>query len=488
VKNLHIENKFPEIVILTKQLMQLAFDYKTFIAEVTQAAIAVFNPHQKAIAALMPKIIAANNGKNVAFTAEEQTTLKNAAIAAKKFEAISAIFSADSKAALATQLNNAKNIQITANKYVEIDTIEHKVFSAKKHNNIDNLLKNANAIILEGKDTSNALEHIATILRTKATINSNKNIQALQPTLKDIELLKNAIEECTEWLNNISNLPEINPDKLKQIKTIVNVSLAKYNKLFQNIEIKNNAQPTTKEVLDIVSNISRKELEPKERELINKYGEDLLLIADAQNKGIFPQHEILKEQTKEQMLAKSGNSDAIAVMDIIKGKPTIAISKHAIYPEASIAHETQHLIQYKKGQLAYWGKNNNPMPWIYDIHDEVEAHKVQFLVEPISLPIPDSGVRIQNIDEITPAYLKKYYPNLPWTHLSLDSTFQEIETALGNMIQNELKPKAIFEQIVLDDGKPVWSWDTLQNMSLRLFLCNENSKGFIKAYNISFIK
>jgi hypothetical protein len=104
--------------------VELAKSYSTFIAETTQKAIAEFTPHQKAVGALMPKITAANKGEKVVFTPEEQTTLKNAAAAAKKFENISGLFTPKNLAALATQINNAKGILSTANKYAKSNTEE----------------------------------------------------------------------------------------------------------------------------------------------------------------------------------------------------------------------------------------------------------------------------------------------------------------------------------------------------------------------------
>lgn len=65
----------------------------------------------------MPKIAAANKGEKITFSTEEQATLKNAAAAAQKFQTTAALFTANSQAALATQLNNAKGIQTTAAKY-----------------------------------------------------------------------------------------------------------------------------------------------------------------------------------------------------------------------------------------------------------------------------------------------------------------------------------------------------------------------------------
>jgi hypothetical protein len=99
----------------------LAKSYQTFIAEATQKAVAKFAPHQKAVGLLMPKIVAANKGEKVVFTAEEQATLKNAAAAAKQFENASGLFTPKNLAALTTQINNAKGIQVTANKYAKAD-------------------------------------------------------------------------------------------------------------------------------------------------------------------------------------------------------------------------------------------------------------------------------------------------------------------------------------------------------------------------------
>lgn len=101
----------------------MAKSYHTFIAEATQKAVAEFAPHQKAVGLLMPKIVAANKGEKVVFTAEEQATLKNAAAAAKQFENASGLFTPKNLAALTTQINNAKGIQATANKYAKADIL-----------------------------------------------------------------------------------------------------------------------------------------------------------------------------------------------------------------------------------------------------------------------------------------------------------------------------------------------------------------------------
>jgi hypothetical protein len=69
----------------------------------------------------MPKIVAANKGEKVVFTAEEQATLKNAAAAAKQFQNASGLFTPKNLTALTTQINNAKGIQATANKYAKSD-------------------------------------------------------------------------------------------------------------------------------------------------------------------------------------------------------------------------------------------------------------------------------------------------------------------------------------------------------------------------------
>jgi hypothetical protein len=67
-------------------------DYSQIKAEIAQDAAAAFAPSQKAFAALMPKITAANKGEKIIFTPQEQETLRNAGAAAKKFDGWAATF------------------------------------------------------------------------------------------------------------------------------------------------------------------------------------------------------------------------------------------------------------------------------------------------------------------------------------------------------------------------------------------------------------
>lgn len=109
--------KSPEILALEAKIQTLAQDYSQIKAEIAQDAAAAFAPTQKAFAALMPKITAANKGEKIIFTPQEQETLRNAGAAAKKFDGWAAIFSPKMQATFATQINNAKGIQLMAAKY-----------------------------------------------------------------------------------------------------------------------------------------------------------------------------------------------------------------------------------------------------------------------------------------------------------------------------------------------------------------------------------
>jgi hypothetical protein len=99
--------------------MALAKEYANIILDITKKAVAEFQPYQKMIAALLPKIIAVIKGENVSFTDEELALLKQAAAAAQRFQEWSKIFGGKSKTSLATMLDTAKNIITAAEKHAE---------------------------------------------------------------------------------------------------------------------------------------------------------------------------------------------------------------------------------------------------------------------------------------------------------------------------------------------------------------------------------
>lgn len=110
MENSNMGEKSPEIVALENQLFELAKSYQAFIANWAQTSIAEFNPHPKAIATLMSKITAYNNGKKIVFTDAEIAIIEKAVIAAQNFLNVSNLFPESVKAAIRNMLNNAISI------------------------------------------------------------------------------------------------------------------------------------------------------------------------------------------------------------------------------------------------------------------------------------------------------------------------------------------------------------------------------------------
>ena len=99
--------------------------------------------------------------------------------------------------------------------------------------------------------------------------------------------------------------------------------------------------------------------------------------------------------------------------------------------EAILAHEMQHLIQAMKGQLLYY-IDGNPVEYLYDLNDEVEAYKVQFIFDPNTVPGYPS--QISKISDITKACVKeivnnegrKLYDALPMDDYNASMTLEEL--------------------------------------------------------------
>lgn len=84
-----------------------------------ERAAAEFNPHPRAIAALMSKITAYNEGKNVKFSPSEMATIEAAANAAEKFLIFVQPLSEAMKTAIQNLANNAKIIAQATKKILE---------------------------------------------------------------------------------------------------------------------------------------------------------------------------------------------------------------------------------------------------------------------------------------------------------------------------------------------------------------------------------
>jgi hypothetical protein len=209
----------------------LAKSYQTFIAEATQKAVAEFAPHQKAVGLLMPKIVAANKGEKVVFTAEEQATLKNAAAAAKKFQNASGLFTPKNLSALATQINNAKGIQAAANKYAKSDA--EKI--AQKMANGTLIQKHQGGVQSEPMDTPEQEEMIFHLAMKHWAISASAEIYKAVVAL---------VEKPEEKNLTTSVLSEIG-DRLKSIvlgaaKDSIDLGVKVFDWFSQDIATKNN--------------------------------------------------------------------------------------------------------------------------------------------------------------------------------------------------------------------------------------------------------
>jgi hypothetical protein len=444
MKNNNIKDS-SEIIILKGRLVELSQQYKALKLQIFPAAIRIaekamsdFNLSLNAIKPFADRITAAAKGKITDFTDEEQALLKTTANFAQKLISESQSFTVEQLANNANLLANAKGIA--------------KIVSMFKY--------------------ALPLSNIERLKKTKTKIDANKNIQTFHPTADDIKLLNDAKAECEKWIESYSKEPRTAAGQ-ENLALVTKMRL-NYSKLSQNFDNCQGISPATEEVLGIAvdmaaeNRLDNKKLTKAEKLLVNDFRENLQSLANAQQNGRFPQQKIRENLTEDEMERASGDRTAIAVMTLEDGIPVIAIAKKCKNPKATIAHETQHIIQYQKGELAYLG--NAPLHWLYDIYDEVDAHKMQYLAVPTSLKKP-----IESIDEITPAYLSNNYGHLPQVRLSLTSTFEEIQNALV-AADNGVGPKTFFEEIANLANNPIKiNWDDIKNMPLKDFFSSTDA-------------
>jgi hypothetical protein len=115
---------------------------------------------------------------------------------------------------------------------------------------------------------------------------------------------------------------------------------------------------------------------------------------------------------------------------------------------ALIAHELQHLIQVKKGQLGLMKDGSGTVSFLYDLQNEVEAYQIQYTIDPNSVPgteIIRNGVGtgqtgsggaifIKKFADINTAAIQqmvtqegiKYYDNLPSTSYRISDTLSKL--------------------------------------------------------------
>jgi hypothetical protein len=457
------------------------------------------------------KITAAAKGQAADFTAEEQDALKTVATAATKIISQSQNFTAEELANNANVLANAKGLQKVAESMgamvgdEEVEAVD--IFGLG-----DELKALANTFEkLESKLWAFKKEQIAFRYEIQkkpvSDADFKKGINSFDTQKK--ELLKEIADVEKTFNEELDKLAIKYHSKKQKVKTIELWSKLNTYKSKGFIECVKRANSTieldkinkyrsflgdadfikanhgTIEALFIASGIETKPLEYKEREIATEFSNNLLALAEEQKAGKFPPIKINKDISRKEMGILSGDEDNFALMELKNGLPIISIAAKCKNVDASIAHELQHLIQYRKGELAYWGKNNNPLTWIYDRYDEVEAHQVQFLVEPNSLPIPESGVRITDITKIDCDYLYKGYSHLPCAKLSLSSTFEEIDANWKVTASGFDSPKVLLPTVG-DENNVKFDWEKIKNMKFIDFLVV--NKKFVKANNIFFTK
>jgi hypothetical protein len=302
--------------------------------------------------------------------------------------------------------------------------------------------------------------NIEPLRNTKNNIDNNQRLQTYKPTAEDLLLLADAITEITNWLRDNRN-PALELLEQIQAETITVKKWGNYYKSLSNNcasrdDISLGTQETISTTIDILAN---NELDDTQKAIAVNYLQDLQFLAACQVGESILKEEIRlglsRNEMKNALLGKDElEENIVGVLIFVEDTPTILIAKNTPNAEATKLHEMQHLIQYSKGELVFCeGKAFN---WVYDIYDEVEAYKVQYLIAPDSMPSP-----IKSIDEITPAYLSEYYPNLPHTKLSLQSTLGEIQNAFDI---HKLKegPKDYLKLL----GK---EWDSFDKKTLREF-------------------
>jgi hypothetical protein len=112
--------------------------------------------------------------------------------------------------------------------------------------------------------------------------------------------------------------------------------------------------------------------------------------------------------------------------------------------DAIIAHEMQHLIQVERGQLALLNDEKGAVAFLYDLNDEVEAYRVEFLVDSTSVPgtnfnrtgktISGGPIFITKLTDITTSAITKmasqeniqYYKGLPSDSYTIYDTLDKL--------------------------------------------------------------
>ena len=385
-------------------------------------------------------------------------------------------------------------------------TAATKIISQSQNFTAEELANNAN-VLANAKGLQKVAERVGVVTKTlskvstiapldiialknkKAKIDANKNLQTFRPTADDIKLLDEAKTQCDKFINHYSLQPKT-AENQANLKIATKMRLD-YNRLSQNFDNCQAISPATEEALSITVNMAaknrldNKKLTEAEKLIVNDFRENLQSLANAQQNGRFPKHEIRQNLTAEEMTAICGNNFAaniVAALVFVGDVPTIAISKNSPNINSTIVHETQHLIQYQKGELAY--KDGQVLSWTYDIHDEIEAYKMQYLAAPDSMPNP-----VGKISDINEAYLRAMYPNLPSVPLSINSTLEEIQNAMVNAGNEASAPKLTLSNTE-DNAVPWFIWDDIKDIKLKDFLVRDDdwSLQVLRNLNISFSK
>lgn len=166
-----------------------------------ERAAAEFKPHPKAIAALMSKITAYNEGQNVTFSPEEIKAIEEATAAAEKFLIVIEPLPDIIKAALQNMLNNAKTI---AKATLKIHTEQQKQREDAQQTSSDNIKTEQARRLNAAKDE---------LKKTKASLEEQK--LKYDEDLRNYNEAKNQYDKLSaeEKAKKPAPIPPKNPDE-----------------------------------------------------------------------------------------------------------------------------------------------------------------------------------------------------------------------------------------------------------------------------------
>ncbi len=283
-----------------------------------------------------------------------------------------------------------------------------------------------------------------------ALVSNNCHIKGLTPNKTELSELAEAIRVFEEWVRSYNlladedkkavqkALKDTDPNWSQSLISGRFVELRSLQKLYENAQ---QLSQKTRETIQISVDIAeRTDLSEQEKAVAKSYEKNMRKLAQEQISGSLAQERIETGLTPQEMASRldvneEELTDISGTLMFDGDIPVILIGENTKNAAASRIHETQHLIQFQEGKLVF--ANGRPLAWTYDLQDEIEAYRIQYLFAPDSLP-----EAVENVDAINAAYVRKFYPELPEQQLSLESTLEEIDAAIfvqENKPSNQLK-------------------------------------------------